>query len=111
MAALPIVPVHHIMHGASKGRPMPTVVTLTRPDVIALVEEFAARRTGGNKTEAVALALRTALDAEARATPLFGAHPGSVRIAPGVDLTRPVSELVGAPPTDAETGAELRHLA
>jgi hypothetical protein len=35
---------------------------------------------GGNKTEAVALAMRRLLDQDARAGSLFGAHRGSVRI-------------------------------
>ena len=82
---------------------MPTVVTINRPDVVALVEEAANKLTAGNKTEAVALAMRRLLDQDARAGSLFGAHPGSVRIGAGVDLTAPVliDEL------DAETGREI----
>lgn len=37
---------------------MPVVVTINRPDVVAFIEEAAARFTNGNETEAVALALR-----------------------------------------------------
>src|SRR5712691_9351895 len=60
-------------------RSMANVVTINRPDVVALIEEAAKRLTGGNKTEAVALALRRLLERDARAGSLFGAHPGSVR--------------------------------
>ena len=84
---------------------MPTVVTINRPDVVALVEEAANRLTAGNKTEAVALAMRRLLEQDARAGSLFGAHPGSVRVGDGVDLTAPIltDEL------DAETGREIQH--
>ena len=81
---------------------MPNVVTINRPDVIALIEEAAGKLTGGNKTEAVALGMKRLLDAAARAEPLFGAHAGSVRVAPTVDLTAPVL----ADELDAETGRE-----
>jgi hypothetical protein len=87
------------------GETMPTVVTINRPDVVALVEEVANKFTAGNKTEAVALAMRRLLEQDARAGSLFGAHPGSVRISAGVDLTAPtlIDEL------DAETGREVQH--
>jgi hypothetical protein len=62
---------------------MPSVITLSRPDVVALVEQAANQLTGGNKTEAVALAMRRLVEHDARAGSLFGAHPGSVRIAGG----------------------------
>lgn len=84
---------------------MPTVVTINRPDVIALIEEVANRLTGGNKTEAVALAMRRVLDMEARKGTLFGRQRGSVRVRDGVDLTDPMD----LEPTDAETGRELEH--
>jgi len=45
---------------------MPRVVTINRPDVIALIEEAAEKLTDGNKTEAVALAMRRVLDIYAR---------------------------------------------
>ena len=45
---------------------MPNVVTITRPDVIALIEKAAKKLAGGNKTEAVALAMRRLLDEDAR---------------------------------------------
>jgi hypothetical protein len=32
---------------------MPNVITINRPDVIALIEQAAKKLTGGNKTEAV----------------------------------------------------------
>jgi hypothetical protein len=84
---------------------MPAVVTINRPDVVALVEKVANKLTAGNKTEAVALALRRLLEQDARAGSLFGAHHGSVRVTDGVDLTAPIlgDEL------DAETGRELQH--
>ena len=84
---------------------MPTVVTINRPDVVALIETVANRLTGGNKTEAVALAMRRLLELDARKGSLFGANRGSVRVREGVDLTEPVVE----EPTDAETGRELEH--
>jgi hypothetical protein len=68
---------------------MPNVVTIKRPDVVALIEETAKKLTGGNKTEAVALAMRRLLDQHARVGSLFGAHRGSVRIRDGVDLITP----------------------
>ena len=81
---------------------MPTVVTINRPDVVSLIETAANRHTGGNKTEAVAMALRHLLESKARSSSLFGAHPGSVRVREGVDLTEPA--LTDA--ADAETGHE-----
>ena len=84
---------------------MATVVTINRPDVVALIETVATRLTDGNKTEAVALAMRRLLDMEARKGSLFGIHRGSVRISEGVDLTKPFSD----EPNDAETGKELEH--
>ncbi len=69
------------------------------------MEEAANKLTAGNKTEAVALAMRRLLDEDARAGSLFGAHPGSFRISDGVDLIAPIltDEL------DAETGREIQH--
>jgi hypothetical protein len=82
---------------------VPNVITINRPDVIALIEQAAKKLTGGNKTEAVALAVRRLLDQDARAGSLFGAHPGSVQVREGVDLIAPVLDT--AP--DAETGREI----
>ncbi|HEY3908709.1 MAG TPA: hypothetical protein VGM07_02335 [Stellaceae bacterium] len=84
---------------------MPHVVTINRPDVVALIEQAARKLTRGNKTEAVALALRHLLDEDARAGSLFGAHPGSVRVREGVDLMAPALDV--AP--DAETGREVER--
>ena len=84
---------------------MATVVTINRPDVVALIEAMAAKFTGGNKTEAVALAMRRLRDQDARVGSLFGLHPGSVTVREGVDLTEPVFDEL----TDAETGRELEH--
>ena len=84
---------------------MATVVTITRPDVVALIEEAAKKLTQGNKTEAVAVAMRRLLDEDARAGSLFGAHRGSVRIREGVDLT---ASLLDVEP-DAATGREIER--
>jgi hypothetical protein len=54
---------------------MPDVITINRPDVVALIEEAAKKLTGGDKTEAVALGMRRLLDQTARRGSLFGAHP------------------------------------
>jgi hypothetical protein len=66
---------------------MPSVITIDRPDVVALIERAADRLTGGNTTEAVALAMRRVLEEDGRSGSLFAAHPGSVRVREGVDLT------------------------
>lgn len=84
---------------------MPNVVTINRPDVIALIDEAARKLTRGNKTEAVALAMRRLLDQEARTGSLFGAHRGSVRVREDVDLTAPALDVE----PDAETGRELER--
>jgi hypothetical protein len=82
---------------------MPTVVTINRPDVVALIEQAAEKLTGGNKTEAVSLAMRQLLERHARTGSLFGAHAGSVRVRAGVDLvTAGLDEAL-----DAATGREL----
>ena len=44
-------------------------------------------------------------DETGRVRPLFGAHPGSVKIGSGSDLTQPVVD----PLTDAESGQEVRR--
>ena len=82
---------------------MPIVVTINRPDVVGLIEQTAGQLTDGNKTEAVALAMRSLLDREARKGSLFGAHPGSVRIADGFDLVHADMD----DPSDAESGREI----
>jgi hypothetical protein len=84
---------------------MANVVTINRKDVIELIEQAAIKLTGGNKTEAVALALRRLLDQDARAGDLFGAHKGGVRIGAGIDLTEPALDVE----PDAQTGRELEH--
>jgi hypothetical protein len=82
---------------------MPTVVTINRPEVVALIEKAAEKLTRGNKTEAVALAMRNLLEQTARAGSLFGAHPGSVRVRDGVDLVAPALDVE----LDAESGREI----
>ncbi len=84
---------------------MASVVTINRPDVVALIEKAAARLTDGDKTEAVTRAMQRLLDLDARTGTLFGRQRGSVRIADGVDLTAPIFE----GETDAETGREREH--
>jgi hypothetical protein len=84
---------------------MASVVTINRPDVVALIETAANRLTEGNKTEAVALALRRLLDEDARAGSLFGAHRGSVRVRDGVDLIAPALDVE----PDAATGREIKR--
>jgi hypothetical protein len=84
---------------------MANVVTINRPDVVGLIEEAAKKLTAGNKTEAVALAMRRLLDQEARAGSLFGAHRGSVRVCEGVDLIAPALDIE----PDAETGREIER--
>ena len=71
---------------------MATVVTINRPDVVSHIEVLAARLTGGNKTEVVALALRSLDKQDARVGSLFGAHKGSVTVREGVDLVAPILE-------------------
>lgn len=65
---------------------MAKAVTITRPEVVSLIEEAAQRLTGGNKMEAVALALRRLLDQNERTGSLLGAHRGSARIHEGTNL-------------------------
>jgi hypothetical protein len=84
---------------------MASVITINRPEVVALIEEAANKLTRGNKTEAVALAMRRLLDENARAGSLFGAHPGSVRVHAGVDLIAPALDVE----PDAETGREVER--
>jgi hypothetical protein len=84
---------------------MASVVTINRPDVVALIEKAADEMTHGNKTEAVALAIRKLLEQNARAGSLFGAHRGSVSVREGVDLTAPALDVV----PDAETGFEIER--
>jgi len=82
---------------------MANVVTINRPDVVALIEQAAVQLTKGNKTEAVALGMRHLLERESRVGSLFGAHRGSVRVGDGVDLTAPALDVL----PDAETGSEI----
>ena len=84
---------------------MASVVTINRPDVVALIEKAADQMTGGNKTELVAKAVRRLLEDPARTHSLFGAHAGSVVVRKGVDLTKPVLD----DEMDSETGREIRR--
>ena len=67
---------------------MANAITITRPEVVALIEEAARKLTHGDKTDAVALAVRRLLDENARVGSLFGAHRGSMRVREGIDLVR-----------------------
>jgi hypothetical protein len=82
---------------------MANVVTINRPDIVALIEEAAERLTNGNKTEAVALAMRRLLEQDARVGSLFGVHRGSVRVREGIDLVAPALDVE----PEAETGREI----
>jgi hypothetical protein len=82
---------------------MPIVVTINRPEVVALIEKAAEKLTHGNKAEVVALGMRNLLEQTARAGSLFGAHPGSVRVRDGVDLIAPALDVE----LDAESGREM----
>jgi hypothetical protein len=84
---------------------MANMVTINRPDVVALVEKAAAKLTKGNKTEAIALGMQRLLAAEARSGSLFAAHPGSVRVKAGIDLVAPALDVV----PDSESGAEIER--
>lgn len=84
---------------------MANTVTINRPEVVALITRAAEELTGGNKTEAVAMALRALLERRRRAGTLFGAYPGSVRVRPGVDLVAPALDVV----PDAESGREVNR--
>ena len=91
-----------------KGLTPPTrvsVVTINRADVVADIERAADTFTDGNKTEAVALAVRRLLEQHARAGSLFGRHAGSVRFRDGVD---PIAPALDVQP-DAETGREIER--
>ena len=84
---------------------MASVVTINRAEVVALIEEAARRLTDGNKTEAVALAVRRLLEQDTRTGSLFGAHPGSARVRQGVDLIAPALDVE----PDAESGREIER--
>lgn len=82
---------------------MPTVIIINRPDVVALIEVAANRLTGGDKTAAVAMALRSLLARDGQMGSVFGTRPGSVGVRDGVDLTAPVFKDI----SDAGTGYEI----
>jgi len=72
---------------------MASVVTINRPDVVALIEEAANKLTDGNKTEAVALAVRRLLEQNAHAGSLFGTYRGSGLVRVRVDLIAPALDV------------------
>jgi hypothetical protein len=75
-------------------------ITISRREVVALIEEAAQKLTQGNKTEAVKLGMRHLLEETARTGTLFGAHPGSVRVSEGVNLVAPSMDLAFAATRD-----------
>ena len=83
---------------------MPKVVTISRPDVIALIEE-AAKSWHRQQERAVASAMRRLLDHDARAGSLSEAHRGSVRVHETVDWIVPALDVE----PDAETGREIER--
>jgi hypothetical protein len=84
---------------------MASVVTINRPEVVALIEDAAQKLTGGNKTQLVAMAVHRLLEQNARGGSLFGAHQGSVKIQEGLDLVEPALDVL----PDAETGEEIER--
>jgi hypothetical protein len=82
---------------------MAHVVTINRPDVVALIEAAAERLTGGNKTAVVGLAVQRLLEQDARQGSLFGAHRGSARARDGDDLIAPALDVE----PEAQTGQEI----
>jgi hypothetical protein len=90
---------------SNAGAIVAIVVTISRPEVVALIEEAAQKLTAGNKTEAVALGMRRLLEQSARAGSLFGAHPGSMRVREGVDLIASPLDVV----PDGESGRETER--
>ena len=79
---------------------MASSVTISDPEIVALILAAAERFTAGDATEAVALALRRLQGDERRTGTLFGRQRGSVTVRDGVDLTAPILEDA----MDAETG-------
>ncbi len=82
---------------------MAHVVTINRPEVVALIETAAAKLTGGNKTEAVAMAMRNLLKQNERTGSLFGRFPGSVRFSDDYDPFESALDVI----PDAESGREV----
>jgi hypothetical protein len=78
-----------IHYHLDRRRSAENVVTIDRPYAVALIGEAAKKLTRGNKTEAVALAVRR-LAENAREGSLFGAHQGSVRVREGTDIIGPI---------------------
>lgn len=84
---------------------MANVVTIKRPEVVAMIEHAAKRLTGSNKTEVIALALRRLLEHDVRTGSLYGRHPGSVSFREGVGPTAPALDVV----PEAEAGREIER--
>jgi hypothetical protein len=82
---------------------MARLVTINRPDVVDLIEDAAEKLTGGDTTEAVALALRTLLAKTERTGTLFGANPGSAMFHESYDPFAPALDVI----PDAEFGREI----
>jgi hypothetical protein len=86
-----------------RSKTMANVVTINRPEVVALIETAAQKLTGGNKTEAVAMAMRNLLEKNERKGSLYGRHPGSVTFSDDYD---PFASALDVIP-DAESGREI----
>jgi len=82
---------------------MANVVTINRPEVVSLIEQGAKLMTNGNKTEAVAMAMRELIKRNERTGTLFGANPGSARFREGFDPLAPALDVI----PDAESGREI----
>jgi hypothetical protein len=82
---------------------MANVVTINRPEVVSLIEQGAKLMTNGNKTEAVAMAMRELIKRNERTGTLFGAHPGSVTFSDDYDPFAPALDVI----PDAESGREI----
>ncbi len=82
---------------------MAEVVTINRPDVVALIEAAAKRFTGGDKIDAAALALRRLLEENTRSGSLFGRQRVFFVFEDGVGLIAPVLQ----DPMEAEAEAML----
>ena len=69
---------------------MAFVVAIREPDTMARLERLADRFAGGSKADLIDLASQSRERSETRTGSLFGAHPGSITVREGVDLTVPV---------------------
>ena len=78
-------------------------MTISRPEVIALIEEAAKNLIRDQQDRGGCLSHAASLGPGCVGVPLFEAHRGPVRVRQGVDLIAPTP---GVEP-DAETGREI----